>query len=101
MGEHLLDHQAQNEHGRSSSRSGTKLQDSKYIELAKLQVHFRPYRKYADLTDYIHVRVPFNFSNLLMTPDRINAHYDKYVRIWPEPFKTQMKQIIKVSRSCL
>jgi hypothetical protein len=26
---------------------------------------------------------------------------DKYIQNWPEPFKTQMKQIVEVSPSCL
>ncbi len=69
------------------------LQDSKYFEPEKLQLHFRPSRKYAASTHYIHFRVPFNFTNLLQTP--------KYIRIWSEPFKTQVKQVVEVSRSCI
>jgi hypothetical protein len=46
------------------------LQDCKYIEPAKLQPHFRLSRKYVDSTHYIHIRIPFNFTNLLQTPQR-------------------------------
>jgi hypothetical protein len=38
---------------------------------------------------------------LLQTPEQIYDRYDKYIRIWPEPFKTQTKQVVKVNRSCI
>jgi hypothetical protein len=37
----------------------------------------------------------------LGTPDIIYTQYKKYVNIWPEPFETQMKQIIEVTFLCL
>jgi hypothetical protein len=77
------------------------LQDSKYFEPEKLKLHFRPSRKYTASTHYIHIRVPFNFTDPLETPDRIYAHYDKHIRIWPKLFKTQMKQVVEVSQACL
>jgi len=77
------------------------LQDSKFFELEKLHIHLRPSRKYTASTHYIHIRVPFNFMELLQTPEQIYDRYDKYIRIWPEPFKTQTKQVVKVSRSCI
>jgi hypothetical protein len=40
------------------------LQDSKYIKPVKPQLHFRPSRKYATSKHYIHVRVPFDFTDL-------------------------------------
>jgi hypothetical protein len=39
-----------------------KLLDSNFVELSKLQLLFRPFRKYAASTHFIHIRVPFNFS---------------------------------------
>jgi hypothetical protein len=48
-----------------------KLQDFKYIKPSKLQLQFRPCRKYPASTHYIHVRVPFNFTKLLGMPDQI------------------------------
>jgi hypothetical protein len=77
------------------------LQDSKFFEPKKLELHFRPSAKYAASTHYIHVKVPFNFTELLQTPERIYDRYDKYIRIWPEPFKTETKQIVEVSHSCI
>jgi hypothetical protein len=62
------------------------LQDSKYFQPEKLHLHFRPSGKYAASTYYNHVRVPFNFTELLQTPDRIYEKYDKYIKIWPERF---------------
>jgi hypothetical protein len=46
-----------------------KLQDFKYIEPTKPQLHFRPSGKYAASTHYIHVKIPFNLTNLLGTPE--------------------------------
>ncbi len=77
------------------------LQDSKYIKPEKLHQHFRPSGKYVASAHYIHVRIPFNFTDLLQTPNRIFLNYEKYTCKWPEPFKTQMKQVDEVSCSCL
>ncbi len=38
-----------------------KLLDSNFVEPSKLQLLFRPSRKYAASTHFIHIRVPFNF----------------------------------------
>ncbi len=75
--------------------------DSNFIELNKLQLLFRPSRKYTASTHFIRVRVPFNFLQLLQTPDNIFEQYHNYIQLWPEPFRTQVEQVAKVSRSCL
>jgi hypothetical protein len=88
-------------HGTSGPQNKPSWIQHQNCKTTKLQLHFRFSRKYAASTHYIHIRMLFNFKKLLGTPDRIYAQYDKYIHIWPEPFKTQMKQVVEVSRSCL
>jgi hypothetical protein len=45
-----------------------KLLDSNFVEPSKLQLLFRPSRKYTASTHFIHIWVPFNFSQLTLTP---------------------------------
>jgi hypothetical protein len=77
------------------------LLDSNVIKLSKLQLLLRPSRKYATSTHFIHTQVPFNFSQLLATPMKIFNQYHNYIERWPEPFRTQVKEVAEISRSCL
>ncbi len=45
--------------------------------------------------------MPFNFSQLLATPDNIFNNYHNYIEKWPEPFRTQVEEVAKISRSCI
>jgi hypothetical protein len=78
-----------------------RLLDANAAEPAKLQLLFCPSGKYAASTHFIHVRVPFNFSKLLETPDQIFQHYRQYTEKWPEPFRTQVNEVADISKSCL
>ncbi len=78
-----------------------KLLNSNFLEPTKLQLLFRPSRKYAASTHFIHIRVPFNFSQLTLTPDLIFDHYHRYIEKWPKPFCTQVEEVAEISRSCL
>jgi hypothetical protein len=51
------------------------LLDSNFVEPTNLQLLFRSYGKYAASTHFIHIQVPFNFSQLLATPDNIFFQY--------------------------
>jgi len=77
------------------------LLDSNFIEPANLQLLFRPSGKYATSTQIIHIRVLFNFSQLLATPMNIFNHYHNYIEKWPEPFCTQVEEVTEISRSCI
>jgi hypothetical protein len=55
------------------------LLDSNFVEPSKLQLLFHPSGKYAASTHFIHIRVPFNFSQLLQTPDLIFNQYHQYI----------------------
>jgi hypothetical protein len=45
--------------------------------------------------------VPFNFSQLLATPDNIFTQYHKYIEKWPDPFWTQVEEVAEISHSCI
>jgi hypothetical protein len=44
-----------------------------------------------------YVRVPFNFSQVLTTPNDIFLEYRKYVDKWQEPHQTQLEEIAELS----
>jgi hypothetical protein len=78
-----------------------KLMDSNFVEPSKLQLLFRPSGKYAASTHYIHIRVPFNFTKLTLTPAEIFDKYHRYIEMWPEPFRMQVEEVAEISLSCL
>jgi len=45
--------------------------------------------------------VPFNFSQLLATPQNIFTQYHKYTRLWLEPFHTQVEEVAEISHACI
>jgi hypothetical protein len=51
------------------------LLDSNFVEPANLQLLFRLSGKYAASTHFIHIGVPFNYSQLLATPNNIFFQY--------------------------
>jgi hypothetical protein len=75
------------------------LLDSNFIEPNKLQLLFRPSGKYVASTHFFHIRIPFNFSQLLATSSIIFEQYCNYIEQWP--FRMQMEQIAEVSRACI
>jgi hypothetical protein len=77
------------------------LLDSNFVQPANLQLLFRPSRKYVASTHFIHIRVPFNFSQLLATPMNIFNQYHNYIKKWPEPFRTQVEEVTEISHSCV
>jgi hypothetical protein len=74
------------------------LLDSNFVEPQNLQLLFRPSGQNAASTHLVHVRVPFNFSQVLATPDNIFLEYRKYVDKWEEPHCTQLEVIAELSR---
>jgi hypothetical protein len=50
---------------------------------------------------FIHIWVPFNFSQLTLTPTLIFNQYHRYIEKWPEPFRTQVEEVAEISHSCL
>jgi hypothetical protein len=78
-----------------------KLLDFNFVEPSKLQLLFRPSGKYAASMHFIHIWVPFNFSQLTLTPTLIFNQYHRYIEKWPEPFRTQVEEVAEISHSCL
>jgi hypothetical protein len=74
------------------------LLDSNFVEPQNLQLLFRPSGQYAASTHLVHIRVPFNFSQVLATPNDIFLEYRKYVDKWHEPHCTQLEEIAELSR---
>jgi hypothetical protein len=52
------------------------LLDSNFVEPKNLQLLFRPSGKYVASTHFIHIRVLFNFSQLILTPTLVLNQYD-------------------------
>jgi hypothetical protein len=77
------------------------LLDSNFVEPKNLQLLFPPSGKYAASTHFIHIRVLFNFSQLLATPMNIFNQYHNYIEKWPEPFHTQVEEVAEISCSCI
>jgi hypothetical protein len=73
------------------------LLDSNFVEPQNLQLLFRPSGQYAASTHLVHIRVPFNFSQVLATPNDILLEYRKYVDKWQEPHCTQLEEIAELS----
>jgi hypothetical protein len=76
------------------------LQETKFIGPAKTQLHFCSTGQNIASTYYIHMRVLFNFTQMLEIPSSISATYKNYTKTYPEMFKTQLYFITKISVSC-
>jgi hypothetical protein len=77
------------------------LLDSNFVEPKNLQLLFRPSRKYVASTHFIHIQVPFNFSQLILTLTLILNEYHRYIKKWTEPLCTQVEEVAEISHSCL
>jgi len=53
--------------------------DSEFTQLEKLQLCFRPLGKYAATTFTSHIRVPFNYSNLLHLESKMDQRLDQFI----------------------
>jgi hypothetical protein len=80
---------------------GQQLQDpelinAKSLDFAKPKL-FKNIGRYAATSTYIHVRIPFNFSQILDTRSTIEQHYNVLLDKHEEPFKTIAKTTMDVS----
>jgi hypothetical protein len=64
---------------------------------AKPKLFFKNIGRYAATSTYIHVRIPFNFSQILDTRSTIEQHYNVLLNKHEEPFKTIAKTTTDVS----
>jgi hypothetical protein len=70
---------------------------AKSLDFPKPKLFFENIGRYAATSTYIHVRIPFNFSQILDTRFTIEQHYQVLLNKHEEPFKTIAKTTTDVS----
>ncbi len=71
--------------------------NAKSLNFAKPKLFFKNIGRYAATSTYIHVRIPFNFSQILDTRSTIEQHYQVLLDKHEDPFKTIAKTTTDVS----
>jgi hypothetical protein len=71
--------------------------NAKNLDFAKPKLFFKNIGRYAATSTYIHVRIPFNFSQILDTRSTIEQQYQLLLNKHEEPFKTIAKTTKDVS----
>ena len=69
----------------------------KSLDFAKPKLFFKNIGRYAATSTYIHVLIPFNFSQILDTKNTIEQHYVTLLDKHEEPFKTIAKTTTDIS----
>ncbi len=71
--------------------------NAKSLDFAKPKLFFKNIGRYAATSTNIHVRIPFNFSQILDTRSTIEQHYNVLLNKHEEPFKTIAKTTTDIS----
>jgi hypothetical protein len=71
--------------------------NAKSLDFAKPKLFFKNIGQYVATSTYIHVRIPFNFSQILDTKNNIKQHYNALLDKHEEPFKTIAKATTDIS----
>ena len=71
--------------------------NAKSLNFAKPKLFFKNIGRYTATSTYIHVRIPFNFSQILDTKNTIEQHYVTLLDKHEEPFKTIVKTTTDIS----
>ncbi len=71
--------------------------NAKSLDFAKPKLFFKNIGRYAATSNYIHVRITFNFSQILDTRTTIKQHYQVLLDKHKDPFKTIAKTTTDVS----
>jgi len=71
--------------------------NAKSLDFTKPKLFFKNIGRYVATSTYIHVRIPFNFSQILDTKSTIKQHYNVLLDKHEEPFKTIAKTTMDVS----
>jgi len=71
--------------------------NAKSLDFAKPKLFLKNIGQYVATSTYIHVRIPFNFSQILDTRSTIEQHYNILLDKHEEPFKTIAKTMTDVS----
>jgi hypothetical protein len=65
--------------------------NAKSLNFVKQKLFFKNIGRYMATSTYIHVRIPFNFSQILDTKNTIEQHYNTLLDKHEEKFKTIAK----------
>jgi hypothetical protein len=84
-------------HGQQLPDPDPELINVKSLDFVKPKLFFKNIGRYAATSTYIHVRIPFNFSQILDMKNTIEQHYNTLLDKHKEPFKTIAKTTIDVS----
>jgi hypothetical protein len=84
-------------HGQQLPDPDLELINVKSLDFVKPKLFFTNIGRYAATSTYIHVRIPFNFSQILDMKNTIEQHYNTLLDKHEEPFKTIEKTTIDVS----
>jgi hypothetical protein len=84
-------------HGQPLPDSDPELINEKSLNFAKPKLFFKNIGRYAATSTYIHVRIPFNFSQILDTKNTIEQHYVTLLNKHEEQFKTIVKTTTDIS----
>jgi hypothetical protein len=71
--------------------------NAKSLDFAKPKLFFKNIGRYAATLTYIHVRIPFNFFQILDTKTTIEQHYEVLLNKHKDPFKTIAKTTTDIS----
>jgi hypothetical protein len=71
--------------------------NAKSLNFAKPKLFFKNIGRYVATSTYIHVRIPFNFSQILDTRSTIEQHYQVLLDKHEDPFKKIAKTTTDVS----
>jgi len=78
-------------HGQQLLDPDPELINLKSLDFVKPKLFFKNIGRYVATSTYIHVRIPFNFSQILDTKNTIEQHYNTLLDKHKEPFKTIVK----------
>jgi hypothetical protein len=71
--------------------------NTKSLDIVKPKLFFKNIGRYAATSTYIHVRIPFNFTQILDTKDKIEQKYNLLLDKHEETFKTIVKMTTDIS----
>jgi hypothetical protein len=71
--------------------------NKKSLNFAKPKLFFKNIGQYPATSTYIHIQIPFNFTQILDTKNTIEQHYELLLDKHEEPFKTIAKATTDVS----
>ncbi len=71
--------------------------NAKSLDFTKPKLFFKNIGRYAATSTYIHVRIPFNFSQILDTKTTIEQQYQVLLDKHEDPFKTITKTTTDIS----